>query len=302
MQNIEKFLAEIWVLNFENIPCSSFFRCPIFQLKIWIGGDKEMGWWSLEEGSCLQILREVELPHADLVRGISSFWKEWLWVRRQAKLRALACHLLIMEPARLSNRKLFASPRPHISKLLLLCWGTEGIAGVWLLAGSWLLSSNQKNVYDQLEWSLVSHPPVCDTFFDLIKLWGKGRGRGNGHWGGNVTRWNMQSGLQPGGGQKHFLGWCNANVVRCKGGHSTLRCAHPSSWHFRVPEIFHHFLQHLSHSFIQAMISSSCFSRSCCVVVVKKGLIIFRASKTFHSRCIIVMIITLPNKFIANSA
>ena len=165
MQNIEYFLAEIWVLNFENIPCSSFFRCPIFQLKIWIGGDKEMGWWSLEEGSCLQILREVELPHADLVRGISSFWKEWLWVSlRQAKLRALACHLLIMEPARLSNRKLFASPRPHISKLLLLCGGTEGIAGVWLLAGSWLLSSNQKNVYDQLEWSLVSHPPVCDTF------------------------------------------------------------------------------------------------------------------------------------------
>ena len=236
MPNIKSSLAEVWILNtsidweqacdrfwqilwnivatFSKVDtyftskfqlfvmfCSSFFCPPIFQLKIWIGGDKEMGWWSLEEGSCLQILREVELPHANLVRGISSFWKEWLWVRRQAKLRALACHLLIMEPARLSNRKLFASPRPHISKLLLLCWGTEGIAGVWLLAGRWLLSSNQKNVYDQLEWSLVSHPPVCDTFFDLIKLWGKGRGGRRGHWGGNVTRWNMPFGLQSGGGQ-----------------------------------------------------------------------------------------------------
>ena len=258
-----------------------------------------MGWWSLEEGSCLQILREVELPHADLVGGISSFWKEWLWVRRQAKLRALACHLLIMEPARLSNRKLFASPRPHISKLLLLCWGTEGIAGVWLLAGSWLLSSNQKNVYDQLEWSLVSHPPVCDTFFDLIKLWGKGKG-GNGHWGGNVTRWNMQLSC-------NLVAAKNICYVNAMPIWSDARGAIPPSNVLTLPVgifAFQKFSTISSNTFptlLSKPWSQVHVSHDLAVIVVKKGLIIFRANKTFHSRGIIFMI-TSPNKFIANSA
>ena len=90
------------------------------------------------------------------------------------------------------------------------------------------MSSNQKNVYDQLEWLVVSQPPVCDTSFDRIKQ----AERGEVSWGGNVVRQSKLGGWQrlvTGGlGQCHL--WMPFDVQ------------HPPRWHFRVPQIFHHFL------------------------------------------------------------
>ena len=94
MQNIEYFLAEIWVLNFENIPCSSFFVAQYFNLRSELAATRKWGGDHLRRAAAFKSSGRSSFLtptwfEASQVFGKSGF--EWVWGRPSYVLSPATC-------------------------------------------------------------------------------------------------------------------------------------------------------------------------------------------------------------------